>query len=79
MKVSNDIAKEMEGSRFNFKRVGSFNIRCNKLNELKGLSYIKSPKWLGYKYVVINQKNIDDRCFQYAFGLTQQHKEIKNQ
>ena len=79
MKEYNDIAKEMGGSRFSFKRVGSFNIRCNKLSELKCSSYIKSPKSLGYKYVVINKKNIYDRCFQYAFGLTQQHKEIKNQ
>ena len=31
-----------------------------------------------YKNATINPKNINDRCFQYAFVLTQYQKEIKN-
>ena len=47
----------MEGSQF--KCVGSLNIRCDKVNELKGSSYIESTKWLGYKNITINPKDID--------------------
>lgn len=32
---------------------------------------------MNYKNATINPKNIDDRCFQYAFALAQHHKEIK--
>lgn len=31
-----------------------------------------------YKNSVINPKNLDNRCFQDAFALTQHYKEIKN-
>ena len=41
--------------------------------------YIKSPDWLGYENTTINPKYLNDRCFQYAFALTQHYKEIKNQ
>ena len=27
-------------------------------------------------HLTVNATNIDDRCFQYAFTLTQSHKEI---
>ena len=37
-------------------------------------SYIESPKWLRYKNATINPKNINDRCFQYAFVPTQTKK-----
>ena len=36
------------------------------------------PNWLRYKNTTINLKNIDVSCFQYAFALTQHHKEIKS-
>ena len=62
----------MEWSRF------SLSIRCNKVNVPKGSSYIKPLDWVRYKNATVNPKNINDRCFQYAFTLTQHHKEIKN-
>ena len=68
----------MEGSRFSFKFVGSFSIRHDKVNEPKVSSYTESPRWLRYKDGTVNPKNIKKRCFQYAFALTQHHKEIKN-
>ena len=42
----------------------------------KKSSYIESPDWLNRKNAKINPKNIEDRCFQYAFTLSQHHKEI---
>ena len=35
----------------------------------KGGSYIESPKWLKDKKCTINQKNTDNKCFQYAATL----------
>ena len=52
----------MEGGRLSSKLVNKFRT-AKKVNVPKGLSFIKSPDWLRYK-------NIDDRCFQYAFKLT---------
>lgn len=36
-----------------------------------------STDWLICKNATVNLKNIDNRCFQYAFTLTQHYKEIK--
>ena len=35
----------------------------------KGESYIESPKWLKDTKFCINQKNNDNKCFQYAATL----------
>ena len=71
-KEHNDIDKQMEGSGFSFK-FQSLSARYDKVNVPKGSSYIESPKWLRYKNSTINPKPIVDRCFQYAFALTQHH------
>ena len=47
MKECNDLFKQMEESGFDF--VGKLSIRCDKVNEAKGSSYIESPKWLRCK------------------------------
>ena len=73
-----DLDNEIEGSRFSFKFVSKLNNSFKKLNEHKASSYIKSPNWLRYKNAIINTKNVDDRCFQYAFALTQHYKKLKN-
>ena len=62
----------MEGSRFSCKFVSNLSIKCEKENKKK------KSDWLRYKNSVINPKNLDNRCFQYAFALTQHYKEIKN-
>ena len=76
VKEYNDIDKQMEGSLFSF--VCSLSIRCEKVKEPKGSSYIESSKWLRYKNPTTNQKRKDDRCLQYAYALAQHHKAIKN-
>lgn len=42
------------------------------------MNHTESLKWLGCRDATINPKNINDRYFQYTFGLTQLNKEIKN-
>ena len=39
-------------------------------------SYNKSLDLLTFENTTINLKNIDHRCFQYAFMLTQHYKKI---
>ena len=70
--------KQIAGSGFSFKFVSSLNIKQDKVNEPKNSSYINLSNWLRYKYATITSKNLEDRCFQYVFSLTQCHKEIKN-
>ena len=42
----------------------------NRITISKGGSYIESPKWLKDKKCCINQKNNDNKCFQYAATLS---------
>ena len=51
----------------------TLSIRCEKVNVPEGSSH-KLSNWLRYKIATINPKDIDDRCFQYAFPLTQLRK-----
>ena len=51
----------------------------------KGGSYIESPKWLKDKKCTINQKNADNKCFQYATilalnfnNIDKHHQRISN-
>ena len=53
-------------------------IKCTKVNESKGLSYIRSRHLLKSKTTTIASKKNDDRCSQYAFTLMQHHEEIEN-
>ena len=43
-----------------------------------GNSYIKSPEWVANKKAIINQKNVDNRCFEYSIVVALHHKKIKN-
>ena len=54
----------MKGSYFVFDGV-SLLYKCYK----HGGSYIDSPDWMKKKEATINQKNKDDKCFQYAATL----------
>ena len=78
MKKYRGIDKLMEGNGFSFNFFDSLSIRCYKLNQPKVSLYIESTKGLRCKNAAINPKNINDRYFQYAFELTQHHKEITN-
>ena len=68
----------MDESRFSFKFVSKLDSRFEKVNVPKGSSFIKSTDWLRYKNARVNPQNTDDRCFQYAFALTQRYNEIRN-
>ena len=54
-KYHNDIDKQMKRSRFSFKFVSSFSIKCDRAYAPRGSSCTKLPN---YKNASINQKNI---------------------
>ena len=59
----------MKGSDFIFNGVNYLYYDLNRITISKGGSYIESPKWLKDKKCTINQKNTDNKCFQYATTL----------
>ena len=59
----------MKGSDFIFNGINYLYYDLNRITISKGGSYIESPKWLKDKKCCINQKNNDNKCFQYAATL----------
>ena len=59
----------MKGSDFILNGVNYLFYDLNRITISKGGSYIESPKWLKDKKCTINQKNTDNKCFQYAATL----------
>ena len=64
-----NLQEKMKGSDFAFDRVNYLYYNFNKISISRGGSYIDSPKWLKYKKSKVNQKNNDNKCFQYAVTL----------
>ena len=68
-KSQDNLQSKMKGSDFIFNGVNYLLYDLNRITISKGGSYIESPKWLKDKKCVINQKNNDNKCFQYATTL----------
>ena len=60
---------KMKGSDFAFDGVNYLYYNFNKISISRDGSYIDSPKWLKDKKSTVNQKNNDNKCFQYAVTL----------
>ena len=68
-KYQDNLQNKMKGSDFIFNGVNYLFYDFNRITISKGGSYIESPKWLKDKKCRINQKNNDNKCFQYATTL----------
>ena len=68
-KYQDNLQNKMKGSDFIFNGINYLYYDLNRINISKGGSYIESPKWLKDKKCTINQKNTDNKCFQYATTL----------
>ena len=64
-----NLQNKMKGSDFIFNGVNYLLYDFNRITISKGGSYVESPKWLKDKKCTINQKNNDNKCFQYATTL----------
>ena len=68
----------VSGSDFIFVSVQILYCKCHKINFERGGSYIDSPDWIKKKKAIINPKNTDDRCFQYAVAVALNYEEIES-
>ena len=68
-KYQDNLNEKMRGSDFIFNGINYLFYNFNRVSISKGGSYIESPKWLKDKKSTINQKNNDNKCFQYATTL----------
>ena len=68
-KYQDNLQNKMKGSDFIFNGINFLYYDLNRITISKGGSYIESPKWLKDKKCVVNQKNNDNKCFQYAATL----------
>ena len=64
-----NLQEKMKGSDFAFDEVNYLYYNFNKMSISRGGSYIDSPKWLKDKKSTVNQKNNDNKCFQYTVTL----------
>ena len=74
---NDNLQEKMRGSNFVFNGINYFFYDFNRVSISKGGSYIESPKWLKDKISTINQKNNDNKCFQYATTLALNFNNIK--
>ena len=68
----------MRGRKFVFDSVDLLHYSLNKISLNRGGSYTDSPKWLKNKKAIINKKNEDGKCFQYAITLALNYQNINN-
>ena len=68
-KYQDNLQNKMKGSDFIFNGINYLYYDLNRITISKGGSYKESPKWLKDKKCTINQKNTDNKCFQYATTL----------
>ena len=65
-KYQDNLQNKMKGFDFIFNGINYLCYDLNRITISKGGSYIESPKWLKDKKCTTNQKNTDNKCFQYA-------------
>ena len=68
-KYQDNLQNKMKGSDFIFNGINYLYYDLNSITISKGGSYIESTKWLKDKKCIVNQKNYDNKCFQYAATL----------
>ena len=68
-RYQDNLNEKIRGSDFTFNGINYLFYDFNRVSISKGGSYIESPKWLKDKKCTVNQKNNDNKCFQYATTL----------
>ena len=76
-KYEENLQNKMRGSDFEFDGVNFLYYDFNKISLNRGGSYIDYPKWFKDKKSIINPKNSDNKCFQYAVTLALNLDRIK--
>ena len=76
-KYREGLEKKMRGMEFVFDNVDLLHYNLHKISLNRSGSDIDSPKWLKNKKTITNQKNNDDKCFQYAVTAALNYQNIK--
>ena len=71
-----NLQEKMKGSEFGLDGVNLFYYDFNKISLNRGGSYIEPAKWIKGKRSIINPKNNDYKCFQYAITVALNHDRI---
>ena len=71
-----NLQEKLRGSEFVIDGVNLLYYDLNKISLNRGGSYIDSPKWIKDKISIINPKNNDYKCFQYAITVALNHDKI---
>ena len=72
------LEESMRVSEFVFDCVNALNYDLTKKNLSRYCSYIDSRKWLKNKKAIMNSKNNDNKCFQYALTAALKYQNSKN-
>ena len=75
-KCQENLQNKMRGSDFEFDGVNLLYYNFNKISLNRGGSYIEPAKWIKDKKSIINPKNNDHKCFQYAVTLALNYDKI---
>ena len=75
-KYQENLQAKMKGSDFTFDGISYLYYDLNKISISKAGSYVDSPEWLKNKKSIINPKNNDNKCFQYAITLALNYDKI---
>ena len=70
------LQEKMRGLEFGFDGVNVLYYDFNKISLNRGGSYIEPAKWIKDKRSIINPKNNDYKCFQYAITVALNHDKI---
>ena len=68
--------RALRNSKFVFNRVLYMDMDFHRLNLTRGSSYIPLPDWLTKKKAIINPRNSDMECFEWAVIAATKWKEI---
>ena len=76
-KIGEKIAQwTSEKSGWTLKKILRLSLNTDKYSPLTGSQYLALPKWIRDKKAVINVKNDDDECFQWAILSAIHHEEV---
>ena len=75
-KYQENLQEKMRGSEFGFDVVNLLYCDFNKISLNRGGSYIEPAKWIKDKRSIINPKNNDYKCLQYAITVALNHDKI---
>ena len=71
------LEESMRGRYLFYNGVDLLYYKLHEISLNRGGLYVDSPKWLKYKKAIINLKNNDGKCFQYALTVALNYQSIK--